>query len=140
MASDPNARISVITGAWAVPLLHSNLNFARIRKIAARHQKSEAAMIELLDEKTARADIRIWSLAEFIEQPMPILQAIVDELTIGNPRRLTEAPHLHDLEGLGQFVQNLRNQGMNPYSVGDLPIELPALPRPRVGKPYLVGE
>ena len=28
-----------------------------------------------------------------------------------------------DLEGFGQFLQNLKNQGMHPYLMGDFPVE-----------------
>jgi hypothetical protein len=42
MANDDNAQISVITGAWAVPLFRSNRNFSEIRAEAARLQKIEA--------------------------------------------------------------------------------------------------
>ena len=38
MALDSNAQISVISGAWAVPLFKSNLNFTDIRREAARLQ------------------------------------------------------------------------------------------------------
>ncbi|RMD93337.1 MAG: glycosyl transferase [Alphaproteobacteria bacterium] len=138
---DPNARLYVITGAWAVPLYHSNLNFARIRKIAARYQRAEVEMLELLNDKATRCQLKLWSLAEFIEQPMAILQEIVNAHAQGQPRRLSEVPRMRAVEGLGKFVQNLRNQGMNPHMVGDLPIDLPEAPRPAAaGRPYLVGE
>lgn len=44
-----------------------------------------------------------------------------------------------DLHGFGQFLQNLKNQGMHPYLMGDFPVEqdiqiMPQSPR----KPYLV--
>jgi len=44
-----------------------------------------------------------------------------------------------DLTGFGQFLQNLKNQGMHPYLMGDFPVEpapLNQAPKPR--KPYLV--
>jgi hypothetical protein len=82
MANDDNAQISVITGAWAVPLFSSNRNFSHIRSEAAR---------------------------------------------------------LH-LDGFAQFLQSLRNQGMNPFLVGDFPQEgYGADPRPTdQTRPYLV--
>jgi 2,4-dienoyl-CoA reductase-like NADH-dependent reductase (Old Yellow Enzyme family) len=54
-------------------------------------------------------------------------------------RRLTEAPRLADLTGFGQFLQNLRNQGMQPILMGDFPASgvLP-LGANRRGRPYLV--
>jgi len=44
-----------------------------------------------------------------------------------------------DLAGFGQFLQNLKNQGMNPHMTGDFPVELPGLQH-RSGdtRPYLV--
>ena len=44
-----------------------------------------------------------------------------------------------DLTGFGQFLQNLRNQGMQPVLMGDFPAtgELPTTPTRR-GRPYLV--
>jgi len=138
LASDPNATISVVTGAWAVPLFHSNMNFSRIRKIAARFQHTEAQQVANLRKHTVRANVRIWTLAEFVEDPMPILQSIIDALDLGSRRRLTEVPRMADLTGFGQFVQNLRNQGMNPHSLGDFPVIEEPVPRNIPRKPYVV--
>ena len=41
LARDKNAQISVITGAWAIDLFRSNMNFADIRTEAARLQQIE---------------------------------------------------------------------------------------------------
>lgn len=138
-ATDPNAQISVITGAWAVPLFRSNLNFAEIRREAARLQRIELAQIDILRSMYVKARIRIWTMAEFIENPMEPLQTIVDEINPRATRRLSEAPHLVDLTGFGQFLQNLKNQGMQPRVMGDFPVGDD--PRPintRRGRPYLV--
>lgn len=142
MARDRNARIFVISGAWAVPLFHSNLNFARIRKIAARYQRLEARHLADLRDSNARADIRIWSLAEFVEDPMAALQLISDRLDPGAQRRLTEVPRMIDLTGFGNFLRNLRNQGMNPHLVGDFTIvdDRPHAQQQVRHKPYVVGK
>jgi hypothetical protein len=137
MACDPNAQISVISGAWAIPLFHSNQNFSDIRREAARLQKIEADHIAILRSHFAKARIRIWTLAEFVENPMEALQGIVDEISPRSARRLTEAPRLADLKGFGQFLQNLRNQGMQPVLMGDFPTaEEPATSHH--DRPYLV--
>ncbi|WP_149141225.1 beta-1,6-N-acetylglucosaminyltransferase [Gemmobacter caeruleus] len=139
LARDPNAQISVISGAWAVPLFHANANFGEIRKQAARLQKIEAAHLEVLRAADAKAKVRIWTLAEFVENPMEPLQTIIDEISPRSLRRLTEAPRMADLTGFGQFLQNLRNQGMQPVLMGDFPAGDD--PRPlttRRGRPYLV--
>ena len=139
IAKDPNAQISVITGAWAVPLFHSNLDFADIRAKAAALQKIESDHMDVLRSPYAKARVRIWTMAEFIEAPMEPLQGILDEIGRTKLRRLSEAPRMVDLTGFGQFLQNLKNQGMHPYLMGDFPVEpLVARPPPERRKPYLV--
>jgi len=139
MAGDSNAQISVISGAWAIPLFHSNRNFGDIRREAAQMQKIEAEFLSVLRASWVKARVRIWTLAEFVENPMEPLQTIVDEISPRSLRRLTEAPRLADLAGFGQFLQNLRNQGMQPVLMGDFPATgaLPTSPTRR-GRPYLV--
>ena len=139
MAKDPNAQISVISGAWSVPLFRSNANFLDLRKEAARLQKIESEHLDVLRSPYTKARVRTWTMAEFIEAPMEPLQGILDEIGHGPNRRLSEVPKMVDLRGFGQFLQNLKNQGMHPYLMGDFPVvpgAEPAQRRPR--KPYLV--
>jgi hypothetical protein len=139
IAGDPNAQVSVITGAWAIPLFKTNANFAELRAEAARLQKTEADMVALLRNPWVKARVRVWSLAEFIENPMEPLQTVVDEISPRAMRRLAEAPKMADLSGFGQFLQNLRNQGMQPTLMGDFPAgEDPTPTASRRGRPYLV--
>lgn len=123
MACDSNAQISVVTGAWAIPLFRSNANFGDIRRKAALLQKTEMEHLTILRSAFAKARIRIWNLAEFVENSIEPLQSIIDEISPRAMRRLTEAPRLTDLTGFGQFLQNLRNQGMQPVMMGDFPFE-----------------
>jgi hypothetical protein len=139
LATDPNAQVSVISGGWAIPLFRSNKNFADLRNEAAHLQRIEADLLKTLRSPYTKARIRIWSLSEFIVAPMEALQEIVDEMAGENRRRLTEAPRMTDLSGFGQFLQNLKNQGMHPYLTGDFPVQQATEhnpPQPR--KPYLV--
>ncbi|MFY2824112.1 beta-1,6-N-acetylglucosaminyltransferase [Ruegeria sp. MALMAid1280] len=139
LARDRNAQISVITGAWGIPLFRSNRNFADIRNEAARLQQIETKQLEVLNSVWTKAQVRTWSLAEFVESPMEPLQTVIEE--IGTPRasHLTEAPMMVDLSGFGKFLQNLKNQGMHPYLMGDFPSDdvFGARSRP-FKKPYLV--
>lgn len=139
VAADPNAQIQVISGAFAVPLFQSNRNFTDIRAEAARLQRIEAEFLTVLRAPNVKARVRIWTLAEFIESPMEPLQTIVDEISPRALRRLTEVPRLVDLTGFGQFLQNLRNQGMQPVLMGDFPAG-PDMPSAsgRRARPYLV--
>jgi len=139
ISRDPNAQISVISGAWAVPLFKSNRNFADLRKDAALFQKIESEHLEILRNTATKARIRVWTMAEFIEAPMEPIQAIIDEIGSVNLHRLTEAPTMVDLAGFGQFLQNLKNQGMHPYLMGDFPVERGTVNQPKQPrKPYLV--
>ena len=121
MANDSNAQISVISGAWAVRLFQSNRNFADIRAEAALMQRREIDFVNTLRHVRSRADIRIWTLAEFIEEPMENLQGILDAMEGASALRLTEAPRMVDLTGFAAFLQSLKNQGLNPMTVGDFP-------------------
>ena len=140
LALDSNAHISVVSGAWAVPLFQSNRNFAEIRAEAATLQRIESEFLDLLRAPKAKAQARIWTMAEFVEAPMEVLQGIIDDLGHRGPRRLSEAPKMVDLTGFGQFLQNLKNQGMHPYLMGDFPVDQPLVRPgpPRQRKPYLV--
>ena len=136
---DPNAQVSVITGAWAVPLFRSKADFSDLRREAARLQQIESLHVQALRAQETRARVRIWPLAEFLENPIEHLQDIVDEISPGAMRRLSEAPVLADLSGFGRFIQNLRNQGMQPTMVGDIPLDdMPPAAPGRRGRPYLV--
>ncbi|MBL4627541.1 MAG: glycosyl transferase [Roseicyclus sp.] len=139
MASDSNAQISVISGAWAVKLFTANRNFGDIRTEAARLQRREVEFVNTLRHVRSRAEIRIWSLAEFLEEPMENLQRILDAMEGAQASRLTEAPKMANLSGLPKFLQNLKNQGMNPFAVGDFPQEgVAPLPSGADNRPYLV--
>ncbi len=139
IAKDPNAQISVISGAWAVPLFKSNRNFAEIRQEAARLQQAESKHLEVLRSQWAKARIRIWTMADFIEAPMEPLQTIIDEIGQQNMRGIAEVPKMAELTGFGQFLQNLKNQGMHPYLMGDFPVAHgPHEPQNNKPKPYLV--
>lgn len=139
VTKDPNAYISVISGAWAVPLYRSSRNFTEIRREAARLQKIESDHLDILRSSFSRARVRIWTMAEIVQNPMEPLQLILDEIGGRMNSRLTEAPKLVPLDGFGQFLQNLKNQGMQPYLMGDYPSGVDPVTPPRDAlKPYLI--
>jgi len=129
MASDSNAQISVISGAWAVPLYRSGKDFAQLRREAARLQRIETKMLEVLHSPEVRARIRIWTMAEFLENPAEPLHLLFDEIAPHSQARLIRIPDLVDLSGFGTFLQELRNQGMQPVLMGDFPLN-PISPDP----------
>ncbi|SIO48937.1 Core-2/I-Branching enzyme [Rhodovulum sp. ES.010] len=139
MAGDPNAQISVITGAWAVPLFLSRRSFADLRKRAAELQRIESAHLDILRSPHTRARVRVWTMADFVQNPIEPLQILVDEIAPRAQHHLTEVPLMADLAGFGQFLQDLRNRGMTPYLMGDFPARDDRPRRPaRTSSPYLM--
>ncbi|KIT15104.1 beta-1,6-N-acetylglucosaminyltransferase [Jannaschia aquimarina] len=123
LARDPNATIVAVTGAWAVRLFRDQRDFSAIRSEAASLQKTELAFIQNLRATSTKARVTVWSLSEFLENPMERLQHMVELIMGHDPRRLTEVPELPDLTGFGRFLQTLRNEGMKPVTTGDIPPE-----------------
>jgi hypothetical protein len=122
MATDSNAQISVISGAWAVPLYRSGRPFATLRREAARLQRIEMGQLNILRSPWVRARVRIWTMAEFLENPGDPLQRIFDEIAPHGDAQLLRQPDLIDLSGFGSFLQDLRNDGMQPILMGDFPL------------------
>ncbi len=139
IAKDTNARITVVAGAWIIPLFRARQTFSDIRREAARLQRIEHKQLKILRSPFAKARVRVQTLAEFVRSPMDTLQTIVDEMS-GQPRpRLTEVPNMVDLSGFGAFLQELRNQGMHPFLTGEFPTDFDVRPDDHPHrKPYLV--
>ena len=139
IASDPNATIFLISGAFAVPLWRSGQSAAQVRAEAARLQKVESDFIACLNGPETRARVRILSLTEFIENPAEPLEEIVDLLNPRAAHRLIDLPQLLPLQGFGTFLQDLRNQGMAPVLMGDFPSDAElAQPEQTFARPRVV--
>lgn len=121
IASDSNARVFILTGGFAVPLWRSNRRFTEIRAEAARLQKIEADLIARFDRPETQALVRVWSLAELVENPAEPLLQLLDDLNPRGHNHPDDLPGLAPLSGFGAFLQDLRNQGMHPVLMGDFP-------------------
>ncbi|MFV0293158.1 MAG: beta-1,6-N-acetylglucosaminyltransferase [Paracoccus sp. (in: a-proteobacteria)] len=119
--TDPNATIRVVSGAWVVPLMHSDMPFDDIRRIAAKLQQLELAQLEILRSIWVKADVEIWELADFVARPGIILQRIVQDLTPSSWPLYDQIPPLREVDQVGRFLQRLRNAGLQPRLMGDFP-------------------
>jgi len=136
---DANARIHVITGAWAVPLFLSEGRFADMRRTAARLQKTESAFLKVLRSDHCRARVKIQTLSDFVLNPIEPLQDVLDQLAARDRLKLTAPPEMVHLGGFGEFLQNLKNQGMHLHLAGDFPTDYAPEPaQPERSTPYLV--
>ncbi|NND22129.1 MAG: glycosyl transferase [Silicimonas sp.] len=120
LASDRNASVFVVSGAWIVPLMRSGQGMTEIRKEAARLQAREAAFIARLQERRSRATVRIWKLADVLERPTEPLQEILDTLTGAKTQSVQDVPVFRPMAELPEMLQDLRNAGMNPYLAGEV--------------------
>lgn len=119
LARDRNATISVVTGAWALPLLRSGRPIGEVRTEAALCQKAETEFLTVLRERHTQARVLIWSLLDFLERPADPLQEMIDTLSGTETHLLTTLPNLKPAQGLPEFLQALRNAGMNPHLAGE---------------------
>lgn len=130
MATDPNAQMLVITGAWKLPLLHSGMPFDDVRRTFAHLQQVEIDQLNVLNSVWVRARLHHYDLGEFLLNPRPILQAFLTQV---DPQAapLTMLPAMRDLTGLDQMLRRLRNSGLRPRLTGaDLPqLDLMAVER-----------
>lgn len=121
LARDPNAYVAAVSGAWAVPLLRSGRPVGDIRSEAARLQRREAAHLGRLRERRTRARVRIWTLAEMLEDPATPLQIVTADLTAqGGATGPARLPAIRPIDGLPEFLQELKNAGMNPHTAGEI--------------------
>lgn len=125
MATDPNARIFVVTGAWAVPLYRSGMPFDDIRRIAARLQRRETEFVGVLQSVWLKARVQTWNLADFTARPAGALQVVMHALG-DDHGQIEDLPGMRNLAGIGRFLQRLRNAGLRPQMMGDFDIEEPA--------------
>ncbi|MGR3493735.1 DUF5927 domain-containing protein [Citreimonas sp.] len=139
MARDPNARISVVSGAWAVPLWRAGAPFEAVRARAAALQRAEASMIETLRAPEAKARVRIQTMAQYLEAPEETLEAVAAEIGWRDTADRPKPPALVDLHDFGAFLQRLRNAGMDPYLTGDFPLLPAAAPRQAQPRRYVAS-
>lgn len=117
MATDPNAHLFVVTGAWIAPLLQSDMPFDDIRRIAALMQRAETAFLDILDSVWVKAQVHRWTLAEALDRPDRPLAELVR--TLGCDWGARGAPPLRDMRGVMPLLRDLRNAGLQPRGMGD---------------------
>lgn len=119
LATDPNARLFVLTGAWVVPLLQSDMPFDDIRRISARMQRAEFAFLGILESVWVKARVRRWALADVIAAPDEPLSEVFSTLRPEWGDRMPPAPPLRDMSGVEAMLRRLRNAGLKPRGMGN---------------------
>jgi len=120
MATDPNATLFAITGAWVLPLMQSGMPFDDIRRAAALLQRREVEQLAIVRSVWVKARVHVWELADFLARPVAIVHNLVHELSEA-PVAGDDLPPMRPTEGIGAFLQRLRNAGLQPRLIGDFP-------------------
>lgn len=118
IATDPNAHLFVVTGAWVLPLLQSGMPFDDVRRMAARLQRAELEQLEVLKSVWVRARLQLHDLSDFLARPQAILNEAVQQLEPQVPD-LNDLPRMRDMSGLEELLRRLRNSGLPPRLTGD---------------------
>lgn len=139
MVKDPNASFYVVSGAWLLRHFKQNADIKDICRDAALRHKLELDHVRAMRSPYAKAKVKIWTMAEFLEAPVDHLKTVVDDINPGAAKRLTELPRMVNLEGFKVFLKTLKNHGLHPHLLGDFQPDdanmLRTKPKP---KPYLV--
>lgn len=118
MTTDPNAHIAVVTGAWVLPLMHSQMPFDDIRRVAARLQETEADQLEVLRSVWTKANVKIWELADLIADPETVVGEALQ--MVAPQAKLGPMPPMLPTNELVGFLQALRNAGLRPRLIGEI--------------------
>lgn len=114
MATDPNARLLVVTGAWMIPLVHCRMPFDDIRRTAARLRRNEVQMLRILDSVWVKARASRWSLDEAVARPDELWTEICTSLGQDGAAEPAPTPSLRDTSGVPALARRLRNAGLQP--------------------------
>ncbi|MFN3525015.1 MAG: beta-1,6-N-acetylglucosaminyltransferase [Paracoccus sp. (in: a-proteobacteria)] len=130
MATDSNAQFHVVTGAWMLPLLQSDMPFDDIRRVTAQLQRAELKQLDVMNSVWVKARVQIHELTDFLARPQAILGAALHQLQVP-VRPVNDLPPMRDITGLSDLLRRLRNSGLRPRLTGDgLPVlEIPQAER-----------
>ena len=138
--NDPHATIVAISGAWLLRYFHSGADLSEMREDISETQKIERLHLKAFEDNTSKAQVKIWTLADFLTDRVDNMRAALDLVQPGAGQAMRSMPNLVDLTGFGAFLDRLKNQGLYQKPVGDYK-EDDSAPRPREARPrpYIVN-
>ncbi len=114
LARDPNARLTLITGAWALDLFHRQIEDDRVlRRSALRLISQEQLQLVRLDKGENPNAVHV-TLADAMMLPERVLGTALGVSDLG------ALPGLRNHDGFEDFVERLENFGLNMDSLGDI--------------------
>jgi hypothetical protein len=119
MAKDSNAQISLVSGCFLLPLFRGEYKPDDVLAHVAWLQKREQHMLSVLQSRWVRADVRVWTLAEFLNAPESNLQSVAAKIAPDASIASQGLPDMQSLDGLEDFLRALRNKGLPPVLLRD---------------------
>ncbi|NBB97977.1 MAG: glycosyl transferase [Alphaproteobacteria bacterium] len=119
MAKDRNAQISLISGCFLLPLFRGDYRPDDLLGHVAWLQKREQHLLSVLQSRWVNADVRIWTLAEFMEAPERNLSEVVSKIVPDVPLASYGLPQMRSLDGFQTYLRDLRNKGLPPVLLRD---------------------
>jgi hypothetical protein len=119
MSTDRNAHIAVVTGCFILPLFRKEYKVEKPLDHIAWLQKREQAFIQVLQSKWTTARVRIWTLAQFLDDPQTALEQVLSDMGVDPGDKALTPPDLHPLDGFEAYLTQLRNQGLPPVMLQD---------------------
>lgn len=116
MATDANARLFVLTGSWVLPLLHGFQPKSDLLEHVGWLHRREQDFLRILRSKWTTAQVRIWTLAEYLDAPDANLRLLAGSIAPDVTLAQGDLPARHPLDGLSAYLDKLRNLGL-PQSV-----------------------
>ncbi len=112
IAMDENARIFHIRGAWLLDLLRSGeRDIGKLGPLVEENALIEQAQLEALAR--GRARVQVISLTDIYTQPGAVLEGLVFSLRPALSRQNRDLPAVLPYEGLEDYVEFLRDAGLN---------------------------
>jgi hypothetical protein len=135
IAGDSKAHILLVPGAWTLGMSRADGTSDEKRRVAIELHRKERQMLAKLQAQWGRAQVRTWSLAEFLERPVPALLSGLSETGLVPGAALTTAPTLRDTSGLLPLLDGLRDSGLNLEFASEFAPPVPAERSPTHRRP-----
>lgn len=120
IATDSNAHMVVVTGAWNLTLLRSEMPFDDVRRITAWLQRTELQQLSILNSVFVKSRTHVWDLSTFISRPQALLERALFEID-RNAKPVTDLPKMRDLTGLPEHLHRLHNSGLHTQLIREFP-------------------
>lgn len=112
MATDTNAQITVIRGAWLLPLARGERTGGDLIALAGQLHKQEQDWIETLTSRWALARVRMWSVSDVLRDPRAHLHDLAQEIAGETSLAAHGLPGLRASDQLDAFLVRMRNEGL----------------------------